>query len=96
MELFDLALGIAVVNLVTMVGNVYFSLKLKQTKTQGELIEFWKDKHDIVNETLRDTIEHKNNIKKQYNMILHEQLRLKGRVGNLEKIHDLLSIKEAT
>ena len=95
MPIFDIAISVALLNFLAMLGNLYFSLQLKQTQTNKEIVGYWKEEYNRVSRNLEEVTSSRDNFKKQYELILHEQQRLNGHVCQLEKIHDILGITPA-
>lgn len=88
MKIFDdTALIISVINILYLIGNVYYTFKIKETQASTSLITYWKNKYDVIENRLETAIEKKANLKRQYTQLLAEHKKLEGEIKTYKEFH---------
>lgn len=83
----DASIFIAFLNFASMVGNVWFSFKLKETQANKELITYWQNKSKELEDKLLTLKDKKDNLKLQYTQLITEHKQLKGELRTYKQFH---------
>lgn len=77
----------AVINLISILGNLIWSWRLRQTQGNGQIIAYWKAECEKKDHVINDMIRRKNTLKRQYETLLAQSKHVEGQLKTYKNMH---------
>jgi hypothetical protein len=88
----DLTIFSGILNFISMLGNVWFGIKLKKTQVDGQLTSYWRNEAEKKENIIQDMIKKKNHLKMQYENQLAMNKKLEGEIRTYKQFHNHTAI----
>lgn len=86
LQIFDASIGIAAINLLNTVANLFWMMRLKSIQANGEILRDLRDQSSAKDEIIRDCKNQVRSYKLQYHNLLLDFKKLQGEMEAMKKV----------